>query len=75
MELNCPACGSEEIYRGTRRRKYILIWYMSSFVLVVAVTVPVLTLPVLLVWTAFPLVLPFVETWRCRACGARLIQA
>ena len=75
MELNCPACGSEEIYRGTKRRKYIILWYLTYFLLFALVGVPAILVPLAILWTAFPLVLPFVETWKCRACGARAVQA
>ncbi|HYI12543.1 MAG TPA: hypothetical protein VEK57_26055 [Thermoanaerobaculia bacterium] len=74
MELKCPACGSEEIYRGVNRRKHIIIWYMLSFVLPAALFVPRL-IPLVLLWALYPILLPLFETWRCRACGTRAVSA
>jgi hypothetical protein len=79
MELKCPACGSEEIYRGVNRRKHMAVWYLSLLALGwLAAAVPALyppLLPVALLWVAYPLYLPLLETWRCRACGTRAVSA
>jgi hypothetical protein len=78
MELKCPACGSEEIYRGGDRRKHMAVWYLSvlflSWTAVAVERYPAL-IPVLCVWLAYPLYLPLLETWRCRACGTRAVSA
>lgn len=74
MELKCPACGSEEIYRGVNRRKHMVIWYIGVFLFSSAVAYTPL-IPVYLLWLAYPLYLPLFETWRCRACGARAVSA
>ena len=74
MELKCPACGSEEIYRGMNRRKHMMVWYMGTFVFALMIGYPPL-IPVYLLWLAYPFVLPLLETWRCRACGTRAVSA
>ncbi|MFP5247573.1 MAG: hypothetical protein ACLGH0_12855 [Thermoanaerobaculia bacterium] len=72
MELNCPVCGSEDVYRGLTRRKQIAIWWLGMMFIPAAVAYPPLTF-VLLLWAAYPFVLPFMEYWKCRNCGARLV--
>lgn len=74
MELTCPACGSEEIYRGVNRRKHIVIWYLCTFIVAPSAFSP-LTFPLALLWMLYPFVLPLFETWKCRACGARATMA
>ena len=78
MELKCPACGSEEVYRGGYRRKHIAFWYLSLMLLGwLAAAAPLYPplIPVFLLWIAYPLYLPLLETWRCRACGTRAVSA
>lgn len=74
MELTCPACGSEEIYRGVNRRKYIVIWYLGTFIVLPISMLPPL-MPLALLWIIYPFALPLLETWKCRSCGARLTSA
>jgi ribosomal protein L37AE/L43A len=72
-ELTCPACGSEEIYRGLGRRKQMAIWFLGVMGMGFMLGIPMLV-PVYLVWVALPLALPFIKVWRCRNCGARLAE-
>jgi len=73
MELTCPACGSEEIYRGLDRRKQMAVWFLGVMGMSFMLAIPMLV-PVYLVWVALPFVLPFLKIWRCRNCGARLAK-
>jgi hypothetical protein len=73
-EQHCPACGSEEIYRGLDRRKQFAIWYLGVMGLAYLLAVRVL-IPVYLLWLLLPLALPFRKRWRCRNCGVMLADA
>ena len=71
MELTCPVCGSEEVYRVDMRRKIFAVWYLSSFVMLGLAFVPV-ALPFVMLWAVLPLVLPMMERLHCRGCGHRV---
>jgi hypothetical protein len=71
MELTCPVCGSEEVYRGQARRKVFAIWYIATMPAWSLAMIPGFRV-VGVLWVLFPILFPFLEGWRCRNCGARL---
>jgi hypothetical protein len=65
----CPACGSEEIYLGLRRRRRILLWYGLTFVVPMFAAWPIL-FGVVILWAIYPVIIPLTDRWECRNCGA-----
>jgi hypothetical protein len=67
-DVRCPLCGSEETHRGLERRKWMMRWYLLSFVALQALTIAPLAFVVLIFWAA-PVWMLAMESWVCLDCG------